>query len=409
MRDFITVSQLNRYVKALLEENKPLRELFLKGELSDFHRHYSSGHLYFTLKEGGCTVKGVMFASYAKALGFHPEPGMKVLLRCSVSLYERDGSYQVYAYEMQPDGLGARYLAYVQLKEKLGREGLFAPDKKRPLPLFPEAVAILTSPTGAAVQDMLSILSQRFPAARVLLYPVSVQGEGAAAGMAEALEEANLDGRADVILMGRGGGSAENLWVFNDEALVRAVAASRIPVVSAVGHETDFTLCDFAADARAETPTAAAQMAVPDGQELLYSLDRLRGRLSSLILERLQKEEERLNHFRASCSPEKFLETLEAKEKELECRKEALCSLMTAGLSQKQEHLAAKAALFDALSPLKLLARGYSITEKEDGTTLRSPNDVREGEIIVTRLAGGAVRSVVTGREENNYGEKDHI
>ncbi|MBQ8599354.1 MAG: exodeoxyribonuclease VII large subunit, partial [Oscillospiraceae bacterium] len=274
MPSVLTVTQLNRYVKSLLEGDFRLRDMLIRGEISNFTDHYKSGHFYFTLKEGDCAIKAVMFASYAKNVPFQPKNGMAVIVRGSVSLYERDGSYQLYVYDMQPEGKGSLQLAYEQLLQKLKNEGLFDEEYKRPLPPYPEKVGLITSDTGAALHDMLNIITRRYPPAQLILYPALVQGKSAPASLVKGLDYFNRNQSCDVIIIGRGGGSLEDLWAFNDESLVRAVAASKIPVISAVGHETDVTLCDFAADLRAPTPSAAAELAVPDASQLLSALNR---------------------------------------------------------------------------------------------------------------------------------------
>ena len=257
----ISVSQLNRYVKSLLEGDANLAAVYIGGEISNFTNHYKSGHLYMSLKDEGAVVKAVMFRAYASKLAFTPENGMKVIVRARVSLYEKDGAFQIYIEEMQPDGVGALQIAFEQLKKKLAAEGLFEASRKKPLPRYPARVGVITSPTGAAVRDIFNVLGRRFPLARVVFTPVLVQGEGAPAQLVAALRRFNETNAADVLIIGRGGGSIEELWAFNDETVARAVAASRIPVISAVGHETDFTICDFVADLRAPTPSAAAELA----------------------------------------------------------------------------------------------------------------------------------------------------
>lgn len=258
----ITVSELNEYIKMVLENDELLMRVFIKGEISNFTNHYKTGHFYFSLKDEGGAVRAVMFRGSASKLKFVPENGMRVVVGGRVGVFPRDGQYQVYAETMEPDGVGALYVAYEQLKAKLEKEGLFDAAKKKPLPKIPTRIGIITSPTGAAIRDIINILGRRFPLAKAVLYPALVQGEGAAPDLVRGIDYFNSAGNVDVIIIGRGGGSLEDLWAFNDETLARRVAASKIPVISAVGHETDFTLCDFAADRRAPTPSAAAELAV---------------------------------------------------------------------------------------------------------------------------------------------------
>ena len=264
----VSVTQLNEFVKALIDGSDCLSNLYVKGEISNFKNHYGTGHYYFTLKDDGGLIRAVMFRSSAAKLKFMPENGMKVVVHGRVSAFVRDGQYQLYADSMEPDGVGALYIAYEQLKKRLESEGLFAPERKRPLPKIPTRVGIITSATGAAVRDMIHVAGRRFPFAKLILYPSLVQGPGASAQLIEGVKYFNRTASVDVIIIGRGGGSIEDLWAFNDEQLARTVAASQIPVISAVGHETDFTICDFVADRRAPTPSAAAEIALPETAEL---------------------------------------------------------------------------------------------------------------------------------------------
>ena len=265
----LTVSQVNFFIKSLLEGDGRLQNVLISGEISNFTDHYRSGHLYFSLKDDKSVLKAVMFASAARRLKFRPKDGMKVLIRGRVSVYEPSGQYQLYAEDMQPEGMGALSLAFQQLKDRLSQEGLFDADHKREIPAFPQRIGVITSPTGAAVQDILQITGRRWPLAEIILAPVLVQGEQAPGQIVEALQEMDRRRACDVIILGRGGGSLEDLWAFNEEAVARAVYACTIPVVSAVGHETDFTICDFAADLRAPTPSAAAELCTPDWREEL--------------------------------------------------------------------------------------------------------------------------------------------
>ncbi|BCG60085.1 hypothetical protein PUR_35100 [Paenibacillus sp. URB8-2] len=270
-RKVYSIKDLNRYIRMKLDSDHVLSDVWIRGEISNF-THHGSGHMYFTLKDESSRIKAIMFASHNQRLPFVPKEGSRVIARGNVTVYERDGQYQFYATHMQPDGIGSLYLAYEQLKKKLEQEGLFAAELKRPLPRYPRCIGVVTSPTGAAVRDILITLRRRFPQVAIVVYPVLVQGKGAAPSIVKAIHELNAMGEADVLIVGRGGGSLEELWAFNEEAVARAIAASDIPVISAVGHETDFTIADFAADLRAATPTAAAELAVPHAAELAAQL-----------------------------------------------------------------------------------------------------------------------------------------
>ena len=296
----ISVSELNEYIKLVLEHDELLMNVYVKGEISNFTNHYKTGHMYFWLKDAGGAVKAVMFRGNAIRLKFMPENGMKVLVSGRVGVFPRDGQYQIYVDSMEPDGIGALALAYEQLKQKLEKEGLFAEGRKRPLPQMPMRIGVITSPTGAAIRDILNILGRRFPLAEVDLYPALVQGENAAADLVRGLAHFNRAKNVDVIIIGRGGGSIEDLWAFNEEPLVRAVAMSEIPVISAVGHETDFTLCDFAADKRAPTPSAAAEIAVPNAEDILYTVQTADMRLRRAMNQKISMARERLDRLAAS-------------------------------------------------------------------------------------------------------------
>ena len=309
-RQVFTVTALNEYIKMKLETDEALMRVFIRGEISNFTNH-KSGHFYFTVKDETSRIAAVMFRSSASKLAFIPENGMKVIVGGRVSAYVRDGQYQIYADTLEPDGVGALYIAYEQLKAKLGAEGLFDEAKKKPLPRYPMRIGVITSPTGAAIRDIINILGRRFPIAEVVLYPSLVQGESAAPQLIEGLRYFNEKKNVNVIIIGRGGGSLEDLWAFNSEALVREVAASELPVISAVGHEIDFTLCDFAADRRAPTPSAAAELAVPERYELKRKLGNVTARLELLEgkkLELLRSTLERMKKSRALTDPRNFID-----------------------------------------------------------------------------------------------------
>lgn len=386
----ITVSQLNRYVKSLLEGDANLAAVYIGGEISNFTNHYKSGHLYMSLKDEGAVVKAVMFRAYASKLAFTPENGMKVIVRARVSLYEKDGAFQIYIEEMQPDGVGALQIAFEQLKKKLAAEGLFEASRKKPLPRYPARVGVITSPTGAAVRDIFNVLGRRFPLARVVFTPVLVQGEGAPAQLVAALRRFNESNAADVLIIGRGGGSIEELWAFNDETVARAVAASRIPVISAVGHETDFTICDFVADLRAPTPSAAAELAVPDQHQLAARLTQLYGALRQSALHRVEVENTRLASIRGKRCLATPLFYVEEQGMRLDYFVRRFAAAARVQTSRAEGRLSAAAGKLDALSPLKVLSRGYSIVYK-DGEVQHSVEGIRSGDKLSLRLSDGRI------------------
>ena len=391
----ITVSQLNRYVKSLLEGDRNLAAVYIGGEISNFTNHYKSGHLYLSLKDEGALVRAVMFRAYAAKLAFTPENGMKVIVRARVSLYEKDGSFQLYIEEMQPDGVGALQVAYEQLKARLAEEGLFDEGRKRPLPRYPSRVGVITSPTGAAVRDILNVLGRRYPLARVVFCPVLVQGEGAPPQLIEAVERLNAMNAADVIIIGRGGGSIEELWAFNDEGVARAVAASRIPVISAVGHETDFTICDFAADLRAPTPSAAAELAVPDQAQLAQQVLQLQAIALRAVRNTVDNRCKALEALKAKRCLATPLFYVEEQAMRLDYVTRAFAGAAHVAVTRADRRLAAAAGKLDALSPLKVLSRGYSIvyTRQEDGAgrVASRTADIPPGARLTLRLSDGTV------------------
>ena len=351
-----------------------------------------------SLKDEGALVRAVMFRGYASKLVFAPENGMKVIVRAKVSLYEKDGSFQIYIEEMQPDGVGALQVAYEQLKAKLEKEGLFDPSRKRKLPPYPERVGVITSPTGAAVRDILNVLGRRYPLATVVFMPVLVQGDGAPPQLIRAIEIFNERQAADVIIIGRGGGSIEELWAFNDEGVARAVAASAIPVISAVGHETDFTICDFAADLRAPTPSAAAELAVPDTVSLLGRLDQLRSISRQALVHRLQVERKRLTALRDRRCLSTPLFYVEGQAMRVDYATRAFINAAQMQLGKADRKLGTLIGKLDALSPLKVLSRGYGIPQKQ-GDVVKSVNDVEQGDEIKLRMSDGTVVCTVEGKE----------
>lgn len=396
--DVYSVSQVNKLIKALVEGERRFANIQVRGEISNFKR-YSSGHCYFTLKDAGGVLKAVMFKTAARTLRFEPQNGDTVIAVGRISVYERDGVYQLYTDLMIPEGTGDLMLAFEQLKQKLLNEGLFDESRKKQLPVNPKTVGIITSPSGAAVRDLITVSRRRSRGIKLLLYPVRVQGKEAPAEIAHAIEFMNRNKMADVLIVGRGGGSIEELWAFNEEQTVRAVAASEIPVVSAVGHETDFTLTDFAADKRAATPSQAAEIVVADANAYLNSVAELEKRLKNTVLKRLALSEntlERLQNSWALSNPQRMLE---GRMQRFDFASVRLEQVFNAALTQKQHSCGVLAAKLDALSPLTVLARGYSVTENTDGKIIRSIADVRWGDEIVTQVGDGNVISVVQHTE----------
>ncbi len=396
----ISVGQLNRYVKSVLEGDPNLAAVYISGEISNFTHHYKSGHLYMSLKDDTAAVRAVMFKGHASKLAFRPEDGMRVIVRARVSLYEATGSFQIYIEEMQPDGVGALQVAFEQLKKKLAAEGLFDENRKRPLPPYPTRVGVITSPTGAAVRDILNVLGRRYPLAQVVFCPVLVQGDGAAPSIVDAIQRFNAIGAADVLIVGRGGGSIEDLWAFNEESVARAVAASTIPVISAVGHETDFTICDFVADLRAPTPSAAAELAVPDGGRLLSFMDTVRRRLSTAqrsVFAHAANRLELLKNKRCLSAPQYYTEE-QAMRLDYLIRRFAAAARQQLGVADRR--LAATASKLDALSPLKVLGRGYAIGYAADGTVVDSIQRIQAGDDLTLQLTDGTVACRVTDIQE---------
>ncbi len=397
-RRVISVGQLNRYVKELLEKDTRLASVYISGEISNFTNHYKSGHLYMSLKDDGAVVRAVMFKGYASKLAFKPEDGMKVIVRARASLYDKDGSFQLYIETMEPAGMGALQVAYEQLKAKLKAEGLFDPSRKKPIPAFPHRVGVITSPTGAAVRDMLNVLGRRFPMAEVVFHPVLVQGDGAKTQIVDALRRFNAIHAADVILLGRGGGSIEELWAFNEEKVARAVAASDIPVISAVGHETDFTICDFVADLRAPTPSAAAELAVPDGNQLRIRLIQLYRLLKQNMRHTVDQQEKRLSLLCAKRCLATPLFYVEEQEMRLDYLTRRFVSAQQQYLHSGAQRLTAAAAKLDALSPLRVLSRGYAIASTESGV-IKSVRDIPPGGTFTLRVSDGELPCAVRQEE----------
>ena len=387
------ISQLNSYVKGVLDRDENLAHIFVTGEISNFKAHYS-GHLYMTLKDETASVKAVMFAGNATKLRFRPENGMKILAFGTVSLFPRDGSFQLYINDMQPDGVGALNVAFEQLKKKLEAEGLFRAEYKKPLPEFPQKIGVVTSATGAAVQDIFNVLKRRYPAAEVVLRPCKVQGDGAAEDVAKAIREFNELNGADVLIVGRGGGSIEDLWAFNEEIVARAVFASEIPVISAVGHETDYTICDFVADLRAPTPSAAAECAVPDIFELKANLLSLKQHIFSLTRNRINIERSKINSLEKTIALRDPVNNINEQRKELVYLTEKLSNLTFSALDSNKSNISALAGKLDALSPLRVISRGYALVEK-DNKPVTKITDLQKNDVVSIKLSDGQVKAII--------------
>lgn len=406
MRELLSVTDLNEYLQRFLDGNPFLSDVLVCGEISNFKNH-SSGHCYFSLKDENSAVRVVLFRSYAARLRFCPENGMKVIVHGRVSIFPRSGDYQIYADDMQPDGVGALAVAFEQLRRKLESEGLFDPARKRPLPPYPTRIGVITSPTGAAVRDILQILGRRYPLAGVILYPALVQGPDAPESLSRGLRFFAAEYPVDVIIIGRGGGSMEDLWCFNNEIVVRAVAVSPVPVISAVGHETDFTLCDFAADLRAPTPSAAAELAVPDARELSRHIRELEGRTNARVTETLRFYRQKLENLAASSGLHSAKYVLDEKRMSLDRLVQRLDVAAETLMTPRRSLFAALCAKLEALSPAGVLSRGYGIVFREDGRTVSSVAELATGENIRIRLKDGDVYAVTRSEKEGKDGREE--
>lgn len=385
-----TVSRVNNYIKRLLDSKPVLSNLWVKGEISNYKRH-SSGHIYLTLKDEKSVLRAVMFRSAASGLAFTPSDGMRVIARGRVSVYEAGGAYQLYIEEMIPDGVGALYLEYERLKNRLAEEGLFNERYKKPIPQYPSVIGVVTAPTGAAVRDIINVATRRFPLAEIVIYPVLVQGAGAKESIVKAIEYFNETNSADTLIVGRGGGSIEDLWAFNEEIVARAIFASHIPVISAVGHEVDFTIADFVADMRAPTPSAAAEISVPSAAELSRMLAMLSSRMLGSVQARIENGALRLKRLMPRTPQDKINEYRQRLDMCIK-RSENAYRLRLTECAGRLGELCGK---LDALSPLKTLSRGYAIPMLSDGTVLRRAEDFKSGEDFTLRLREESVECTV--------------
>lgn len=395
LRSIISVSQLNMYVRSLLDGDENLNNVFVSGEISNFTANARSGHLYMTLKDGSSSVKAVMFAGNASKIKFRIENGMSVIVRGRVSLYERDGAYQLYIDDIQPEGIGSLAIAFEQLKERLSKEGLFDSDRKKPVPLFPKRIGVISSPNGAAVQDVLNVISRRFPLAEIIFAGVPVQGDGTGEIIAHAIADFNYLKCADVIIIARGGGSAEDLWEFNNENLARAIYNSEIPVISGVGHETDFTICDFVADLRAPTPSAAAELAVPDINELAAYLNLLSSKINKAINSKILIEEMSLDKLSDSGYLRKPADFIDDCEKKISDLNKSLNIAVKAIYDNKYNSAFVLLSKLDALSPFKILSRGYSVIKLNENV-VSSVNQLKVNDSVEFCLSDGNAIATVT-------------
>lgn len=400
-----TVAELSREISRTFNENPDFIHCWVSGEISNYKNHRPSGHWYFTLKDESSSLKAVMFRSRAERVRFTPVDGMKVLVKGSIRVYERDGNIQIYADEIQPSGVGALYLAFEQLKQRLAQEGLFEPDRKKPIPKHPRKIGIVTSPTGAAIKDILKVMQRRNPRISWILAPAAVQGEQAPREVAQAIDRLNRYDKVDVIIVGRGGGSIEELWAFNTEDVARGIAASGIPVISAVGHETDVTIADMVADLRAPTPSAAAELAVPVLYELKASLDEFEARLRFAMLSQLERKRKKVEGLAGIGPLSNPFWRIDKNRQRLDALSDNLEQGITRFVTDKNGILKLLATKLDLLSPLAILGRGYSLTYGPEGNLLHNSSEVRVGEQVQVRLNEGALTCKVlkTSSSDNRY------
>ena len=402
-RKILAVSQINAYIKQLLDSDALLQELCVRGEISNY-KVYPSGHHYFTLKDSAGALRCVMFRGSASGLRFRPENGMQVLALGRITVFPRDGAYQLYVTSLMPDGVGDLHVAYEQLKEKLYAEGLFDPAHKKPLPKYPHTIAVITSSAGAAVHDMLRILRARYPLCKVILLGVRVQGAEAPPEICGAIRYVNRFQLADLIITGRGGGSIEDLWAFNDERVARAIYESEIPVISAVGHEPDVTISDFVADLRAATPSNAAELAVPDQTELRLMLNNARAAMLQSVKKQLKLSRQRLESAAGSRVLQSPTAYLQDRRMVLDHLTKRLQAASDSALSKKRQRFAALSAGLDAMSPLKVLGRGYSVVASPDGAVIRSVRQLAPGKTVTLRLSDGSAKATVNTVREEEHG-----
>ncbi len=396
----LSVSQINEYIRGRMDSDPLLCQVAVRGEISNY-KLYPSGHHYFTIKDEGGALKCVMFKGNAYRLRFRPENGMKIIAMGKISVYSRDGAYQLYCSALSMDGVGDLYAAYEQLKAKLAAQGLFDPAHKKPLPQYPRIIGIVTSAAGAAIHDMLRILKKRYPLIQVRLLPVRVQGEEAPEEIAAAIDYANAHQLADVLIVGRGGGSIEDLWAFNDERVAYAIYRSQIPVISAVGHEPDVTISDFVADVRAATPSNAAELAVQDREAIVQNLDGMSASMAAVLTRQLHNARQHLRVLSASTALQSPIGYFQQRRKSLDLLQNRLISVQARNLEKRKRSYVELTAKLDAMSPLKVLTRGYAMAQGEDGTVIRSVKQVKGGDSIHLTLSDGRISARVSEEEKS--------
>lgn len=401
----LSITQINEYIRTKMDSDALLGNVTVLGEISNY-KLYPSGHHYFTLKDEGAALKCVMFKGNALRLRFRPENGMRVIAMGKISVFPRDGAYQLYCTALAMDGVGDLHAAFEQLKAKLGAQGLFDPGHKKPIPTYPGTIGIITSSAGAAVHDMLRILRKRYPLTTVRLLPVRVQGVEAPGEIAAAIRYANFHKLADLLIVGRGGGSIEDLWAFNDERVAYAIYESQIPVISAVGHEPDVTISDYVADLRAATPSNAAELAVPDQESLRQMLDSMLDSMSYSLQRRLKSARQHLQVLAASKALQSPDAYLRQRRDTLTATTNRLVAAQNQSISLKKQRFVALTSKLDAMSPLKVLTRGYAMTQTEDGNLLKSVHSVKVGDSIRVSLQDGSVTAQVSDVKENGYESK---
>lgn len=396
-----TVSQVNEYIKYLIEEEVMLQDIYVSGEVSNFKKH-SSGHYYFTLKDKSSEIKAIMFRSYAQKVKFKIENGLKAVVHARISVFEQAGIYQLYVNSIEPEGIGSLNLAYEQLKERLFKEGLFDEKYKKPLPKFPLKIGVITSPTGAAIKDIINVATRRFPLASIILYPSLVQGEDAPNELISGIDYFNITNSVDVIIIGRGGGSIEDLWAFNDETLARTIFGSKIPVISGVGHEIDFTICDFVADVRAATPSAAAELATPNLEESISKINSFKARSISVLQAKIIESKSRLNSI---CSMKVFKKPetiLEIPKIKIENIKSDLVNSIKNRISSTKSTFTNTVSKINALNPLSVLTRGFSVVSNSSGAVVKSIKQVSINSEINIKLSDGAIKASVISKERTD-------